>query len=373
MQKIPDTFCPDKWESLSVNFNYNLAYGCCKATPIKFYKNFEEVMQPQKQNLLLGIKDTSCDYCWLSEQNNGHSRRSDQLQKFDSTRFQDFLEDKVKLSELEISIGNSCNLQCLYCNPKFSSEWEKDITQQPYKLFTDRYNYQIEPKNKNVGINNLELIKTVAHKKLKIVGGEPLYFNKFFDILEQSSAEELSFPTNLMSDQLPKLAASIKKFQKVSITVSIDATKDLAEFLRHGLNWERFWNNVDFIYNNTSAEIHFHSVITNLSIFTLKDFYCLLVDRIQTDPTRYYADMSYCVTPSIQSFETLSKSNREFLLAELTNVESCANIRNFQTVVSALRNTKYSVSKHKEFLSFLEQWEQRRNTTLPYEIKKCLS
>ena len=47
MQKIPDTFCPAKWDELLLNLNYNYAYACCKATPLMFVNNPAEIIEFQ--------------------------------------------------------------------------------------------------------------------------------------------------------------------------------------------------------------------------------------------------------------------------------------------------------------------------------------
>ena len=50
MQKLPDTFCPAKWDELIINTSYNYVYGCCKARPEKFVKDYIEIIDYQKQN-----------------------------------------------------------------------------------------------------------------------------------------------------------------------------------------------------------------------------------------------------------------------------------------------------------------------------------
>jgi len=75
MQKIPKTFCPAKWDELHLNYNYNWAYGCCKATPIVFKRDWHEELDKQKNNLLQDVQDPSCDYCWQVENQGGVSDR----------------------------------------------------------------------------------------------------------------------------------------------------------------------------------------------------------------------------------------------------------------------------------------------------------
>ena len=67
MQKIPDTFCPAKWDEIIINCSQNLVYSCCKATPVNFDKEFKSIIDNQKDNLINGVKDPSCNYCWKTK------------------------------------------------------------------------------------------------------------------------------------------------------------------------------------------------------------------------------------------------------------------------------------------------------------------
>ena len=110
MQKISDTFCPSKWNELNLNLNYNYAYGCCKATPMVYQHNHEEVLNPQKQNLLSGIKDSSCNYCWDVEVAGGVSKRTQQLKKLGKSC-------KIARARLQhfgvLSLGNQVTFELL--------------------------------------------------------------------------------------------------------------------------------------------------------------------------------------------------------------------------------------------------------------------
>ena len=82
MPKIPDTFCPAKWDEIYINLDYNFVYSCCKATPVTVNSNISETLKNQKTNLLSGIMDPSCNYCWDIEEKGHTSRRARYLKKF---------------------------------------------------------------------------------------------------------------------------------------------------------------------------------------------------------------------------------------------------------------------------------------------------
>ena len=198
---ISKTFCPAKWDEILVNLSANYVYSCCKAKPIKITKK-EDIaiaLNQQKQNLLDGIQDPACEYCWKIE-NSGHEspRQYLYLKSFDYSKFENYKDNQTNLKKIEISLGNECNFQCIYCNPKFSSQWETDVKSKPYKIYSDRYFYAVDEKN----INNISdtmqwLGEYKSIEKLEIIGGEPLQNKNFFKIINLVKSKELGFSTNL--------------------------------------------------------------------------------------------------------------------------------------------------------------------------------
>ena len=146
-----NTFCPAKWSEIAINLSAGYVYACCKATPIKIIKkeDISNSLKKQKDNLILGIQDPTCAYCWDIENAGFSSLRHDYLEKFDRTTIDQYINDTVKYKKVEINLGNECNFQCTYCNPKFSSQWESDVKNNPYKIFSDRHFYEINEKNAN--------------------------------------------------------------------------------------------------------------------------------------------------------------------------------------------------------------------------------
>ena len=193
-----DAFCPAKWQEVVVNIPQNYIFACCKSSPIIFDKTtkIEQVflkLDEQKNNLLNGIKDSSCNYCW----NGNEELRRIKLDHWDNT---------FNVRSLELNIGNTCNLTCVYCGPKYSSKWAKDLKDGEYPIFTDNEQY------KNAGItqsmyNVDDLVKLYnlinPTEQLKFVGGEPIITPLVHDVLDKIniSEKEIHFPTSLIYEQ----------------------------------------------------------------------------------------------------------------------------------------------------------------------------
>ena len=376
MQKISDTFCPRKWDELNLNLNYNYAYGCCKATPLTYQHNHEEILNPQKKNLLSGIKDSSCNYCWDVEVDGGVSKRIQQLKKFNHEDYDQYVNNTVSLKLLEINIGNSCNLQCVYCNPTFSSQWEADIKVKSYPIFTDRYIYEIKQKNKKITEKNLDCLTNISHSVLNIIGGEPLINNKFFEILELTNTKNLSFSTNLMVDRstLDQLLSYQHKFQKINISCSLDTTKELSEFARYGINYDKFIDNLIYLLENINSrnKISLDSLMTNTNILKLKEFQILPLALIKQFPDTFKWRLDYCRTPRIHSLEALPDHIRSELISTVEELQQYPNITGCERVLAALHSIKFDAGIFKQFKHFIEEFENRKNIKLPQDIKDIL-
>jgi organic radical activating enzyme len=377
MQKVPDTFCPAKWDELSTNLNYNWAYACCKAKPIKFVKDFKEVITQQQENLLNGIQDDSCNYCWSIENAGGESLRHIYIKNFDKTKFDSYSTFNRQISKLEVNIGNSCNLQCIYCNAKFSSQWEKDLNFKKYPIVTDRYVYESEVKNPSKKTDNLNFIRKINPKRLLIIGGEPLYHKDFLELLEAVNSEEIEFSSNLMVDQkiLDKVINYQSKFKKMIINASIEAVDGTASYLRHGLDADNFFENLRYLLDNSDSartEFKILSLATNISVFEMKDLANKLNQIKENSDKDFTWFISYCATPKIHSFYALPNNTRDFIITNLEQIKTSFKTTGMPVIIDALKTIKFKENIHKEFAYFIREWESRKNISLNPTLKEFL-
>lgn len=366
-------FCPAKWTELNLNLNFNYVYACCKAEPKQFTDDFESVIQIQKTNLSNGIKDPSCNYCWNVENQGGISRRIELLNKFDRIKFEKYITDNKTVDTLLISLGNVCNTQCIYCNPKFSTKWEQDVQLQEYKIFVDRHVYTVDNKEKNVKENNLKYLEEIKHRRLSLIGGEPLMYNNLTKIIDISTAEEFELSTNLnvSTEKIAKLINDLKKFKQATICVSVDSDDELFSFLRYGIEPKLFYKNLDFLLSNkdSNTQIQINTLMTNTSICDIENFY----KKIKPYINNLVWSFAYCKTPRIHSFEALPDHLRANLIDKMLEISEHKNIIRVSTVISALKNIKFNNTVYKEFWNFIDQWESRKNIKLPTHIKNALT
>lgn len=363
---IPDTFCPAKWDELYVSFETNYAYSCCKSPPTHFNEHVLEFVDKERINILKGVQDASCSYCWEVEYNGGKSLRHRHLQNFDPTTFNEYKANpQPKL--VQVTVGNECNFQCTYCNPKFSSKWEQDVRQEPYKVFSDRYFWGIDRKNDSVMEKNIAFLKTFTHiNKLSVVGGEPLFNKKTFELLDAVKADSLQLVTNLSckKETLTKLFKRCDNYETVVLVVSIDATGPIAEFTRYGLNFDEFDSNFRYLLNYRPANL---KVIVNsvMSSITIRDFenFSTYMKQFIGSP-KFEWRVEYCKQPTTQSMATLPDQYKEPIQLAIDNMVQY-NIWGLDTLKTVVSTTPFNKNMHQQMKHFMQEFAKRKKIEIP--------
>jgi pyruvate-formate lyase-activating enzyme len=364
MRSIPDTFCPAKWDELYVSFEMNYAYSCCKSKTTRFENNVLEFVSRERYAMLQGKQDPGCDYCWTVENAGGRSLRHHHLENF-TGNYADYADNTTPPKLVQVSVGNECNLQCTYCNPKFSSLWEQDVRTTPYKVFSDRFFYAIDPKQPDVMDRNIEFLNTFdSIEQLSVIGGEPLFNKKFFQLISTTPAKSLSISTNLAVKQevLDRFIEHCNKFESVDMRISIDATGAIAEFTRYGLDYEQFCSNLHYLIGNAPKHVNISigSVMTSITVRDLENFSKFvtpLLDRISWQ-------IDYCHDPKIQSMATLPDKYKPEILAAINQLEKF-DIKGLAMLKSVVASTAFSRILHQELKHFVNEFSTRKNITLP--------
>lgn len=370
MQKIPDTFCPAKWDELQINLESNFIYSCCKATPVEINDNFNSALNEQKENLLNGIKDLSCEYCWKLERNNLPSLRHFKLKNI-TRNFKEYLQNCDPLV-VEINLGNECNFQCVYCNPKFSSRWQNDVHKKEYKLYSDKFHYAI-PLNfnrKKDKIKNLLENYNKKSKMISLIGGEPFYNKLFFDIIKNLQTPLIEVTTNLSTNKndLMKFFDLTLKFEKVKFNISLDSTGDIAEFTRFGMNYKNFQNNLEFVLENCpkNIDITIKTVCSSTTVLDLSNVKNYIVPLIETFSINWY--INPCHNPKFQSFDTLKDTYKPQILEMLTELKKNNKIGGTDIVKSAILTSKFNKTLYNQLVHFYNEFASRKKIKIPFDL-----
>lgn len=267
-----DTFCVLPWYSKEIGKNPTV---CC-LLPQGY--NINQI----RQDLITGIKTPACNKCWKIEESGGQSRRQQENIFLDYKLDLDL--DKIKQNCVDsnystllyqINTGNLCNQACVSCGSFASTKWaelERKMKIKPVGRF-------------DIDLNNIDI--DYAHaKRIEFVGGEPLYNEKTFKVLEQLMLHNnrdcfVTFVTNgsvkLNKKQLDLLAW----FNDINICLSIDGIGSVFEYMRWPGKWSTLLKNIK--QYQTMSPISVSYTISGLNVF----YYGQTVDWFNSQSLRF--------------------------------------------------------------------------------------
>jgi organic radical activating enzyme len=317
LDAVSPSFCLAKWLQVTVHLGTGKTHSCHhpRAHQVGVYEvehdpsalhNSSVKMNIERQDMMNGVQTSSCDYCWRIE-NSQPDALSDRAMKSAAPWAYKHLDRVAKHGALtpihptylEVSMGTTCNMRCLYCSPEFSSKWEEDVnrhggykvgTQELYNPIWLKANDMLQIKTENGEQNAYEKAfdkwfpDVVPHlHTLRLTGGEPL-LNKstwrVMDDLIQNPRPDLEFaintnlcvPDKLVDQLIETLTALDGKVKTLTVFTSAEAVGKQQEFARDGMDWDRFTTNVNRIITQTKARITFMTTINVLSVPTFVDF-----------------------------------------------------------------------------------------------------
>lgn len=284
-------FCLAKWTQVTMHLHNGLTHSCHHPTPHKIplveIKNNPSALHNTKykkykrKEMLNGVRPAECEYCWKVEDNS--KLFSDRVFKSEEPWSAPYF-DEIKNSRwnedfnpkyVEVAFSNACNFKCSYCGPMFSSKWVEEIEKFGGYPTTDSFNNleQIKAEgnlpyrysDENPYVNAFWEWWPDLYRDLhtfRITGGEPLLSKdtwKVLDyIIEQPTPNKnlhlainsnLGVPDNLI-DRLIEKINKLEKENRVKdfvIFTSVDGWGKHAEYGRHGLDFDKFWKNIDKI------------------------------------------------------------------------------------------------------------------------------
>jgi organic radical activating enzyme len=316
MDKKHPTFCLLPFTHISSTNDGNYRACCCSeeiviakddGTPYNMRRDSvvevwnSEHYKKLRLDLLNGVKNPTCEYCWNYEAGGAYSKRqkTNDEKHFMYPDYDIFIEDALANNgalstpptDLDIKVGTLCNLKCIMCYPGSSSlhaDEQEEMIEKGIelpgllKLFDNRvktFNLKLEehnPKDLDVDpiVSNLDpSLKQAIH--MSLVGGEPLVNKTTTRILEQcvekGYAEQmmLQIITNL-SVINPKTIKLLEQFKHPMLCISYDHIDSAKfNFIRYPADYATFKQNFETIWENPKIE---KKLSTTWGIFNIFDF-----------------------------------------------------------------------------------------------------
>lgn len=148
------------------------------------------------------------------------------------------------ISHLDIRFGNSCNLQCISCHSYSSSSIASEAKEM--------HEQNILPLHDVLDITNFnwaseETINQITKfpiREIYLTGGEPMMVKHLPQLLERLDSDVMiRFNTNGTLWN-PTLERILKRFKKVSMSMSLDAASEKIHYIRYPSDWKTIKYNV---------------------------------------------------------------------------------------------------------------------------------
>lgn len=437
-------FCLAKWTQVTMHlqtgFNHSCHHPTAHKIPLEEIKLNPKALhntryKKEKRNeMLKGKRPQECDYCWNIEDNS--TSYSDRIYKSHEP-WSDPYFNEIKNSRwdedfnpryVEVSFSNICNFKCSYCGPSYSSQWLQEVKQQGGYPTTPEFNsYKDMEISNTLPILHSEYNPYVEafwewwpelYRDLhtfRITGGEPLLSKDTWKILdyileEKTPNRELKFAINsnlgvddsLVNKLIEKLSIMIneKRVKEVIIFTSVDGWGKQAEYIRNGLNFNKFWSNIHKLLKALpKLTITIMSTYNVMSPFSynelIKNVYN--VKREYSNRERFWLhplilDTSYLRHPKHQSVKLLDDQQKNLILDNaktalyygvtvfdnqhmgMTETE-IRKIKRIHDWVISSKNEDVSADRN-NFVKFVNEHDKRRGTnfeeTFP-ELFKSIS
>jgi hypothetical protein len=250
-----ENFCAAPWAGLSLDPD-GQAKMCCISLHRVALNEFDQAKTNTdfveiRQAFIQDQQHPNCQTCWTCEQgaSGWESRRS--IYQYDY--FHDLTDNsKFRLEHLDLRWSNTCNLNCVYCSPTFSSKWAE--------LESVKTKFRISPKITDADLANLRV--------LQLAGGEPMLIKENLDILSRvnklNPEVAIEVTTNLTQILNNPIYKMLQNFTNVSFVVSFESTGAKFEYIRNGAEWNLFRKNLDFLAMDF-LDIQFNMVYFPLS------------------------------------------------------------------------------------------------------------
>lgn len=317
----------------------------------------------RRKEMLEGKRPVECEYCWNVEDNSNRfsdrvfkSAESWSLPFYDEIKNIDWREN-YNPKYVEVSFSNACNFKCSYCGPAFSTIWMEEIEKFGEYPTTDKFNSPnwLKDENKKPILQREynpyvdafwewwpELYKDLH--TFRITGGEPLLSKDTWKVLDYiienktpnknlniAINSNLGVPDKLIDKLIEKVSKICDegKVKEFIIFTSCDTWGEQAEYIRHGLQFNKFWDNVNKLLTKCSrVNLTFMSTYNALSIPNyhklIEGVYKLKMEYGSSD--RYWAsavflDTSYLRYPKHQTVQVLPQkwSENIYNQAQLTD------------------------------------------------------
>jgi organic radical activating enzyme len=319
-----NTICRDLWGYPVIELVRPKIRTCCKRQGTVISQNQLDELgtdvflnlpstQQERLDMMSGKQIKGCDVCWSLENKGLKSFRSNELdfqfhfnndvgEPIHWSKFRPFeklIEDKETLitsnmpNKIDLSLGTFCDQKCIYCNSDYSTQWETED-----KAFGKYLNSPTEfIRRDSISINSqtidgyyekfVEWFDTVYQhlERIALMGGEPTFSPLFIPLIDHLISRlkikshpncTISIVTNLnwkknVLEKILYLKSEIPNI-KIVLEISMESVGEKAEYIRTGVSWSRFLDNLNIVAAIDGIEIVLLPSMNALCVSSILDY-----------------------------------------------------------------------------------------------------
>jgi len=374
----------------------NKVFPCCIADSTKpiastTSESIIKMMNTEeyKQLRLRMLNDEPSDICqrcydvellgtWSLRQSQNRVRGNNNLHLVNQTKDDGSIEE-FKLKYMDIRFSNICNMKCRSCGPSCSSLWAQEYKERHGEvMLRDRFglNKIVVTNNENDDLWEKLLPYLDDVEEVYFAGGEALITPEHYRILDYWLSKgktdvKVTYTTNFSVFKFKDKTVLDywKQFPNVEIYASLDASGDLAEYMRKGTIWKDIEENALMIKREV-PHVRFE-ITPTISLWNVHQFPAFHKDWIDKGLLSKAEQMRLNILtgPWFASILILPNAYKEELLpmyrAVMNDESYSINIRNaYRTVLNTLKSGEENKGGIQEFFDFNYKLDEHRKESL---------
>ncbi len=337
-----------------------------------------------RKDLLEGIENPACEFCWKKERQGLGSHRTfnnqNNINLLNRITFNlDGTLDNNDIGYWDVRGTNLCNMKCIMCDAGLSSLWNEEALKNkdnPDYNFTSHGDKAVIYANDR----SLEPLENILERHIDkaqqfyFAGGEPLISPIHWRILEMLVERKmfhvkLTYNTNLLKLQYSKWNAlkMWENFNEVNICASLDAVGSRAEYSRTGTVWSTVDKNFREIMQQRPTQTGLSPTVSILTIGGMNELF-EWADDCNVNPHRIKLD-NILAGPQWLNTDILSNQSRQEYWNQFKHqAKKCGNWKVMEQRLQADINEHTQQENRLNFKRNIQILDKVRNTNI---LEKC--
>lgn len=378
--------CSKMFTDVNIKIPNSIIKNCCKSRDFLISED-----EMKSSNLILEnseyirrktsmVRDNElpsqgCDTCLRTEDNHFFNLWNEwDIQDYDAERDEKLITED-NFTTFEFMLSSVCDLKCIYCHPKDSSSWAKELG---VPMHEGDENW------KNTILSQLyELLEKKQFQDdttyyFFFSGGEPTYnpetlvmIEKILDIVHSKTDNPvivISTNANTKPKVLDKYIDLVRKYNNIQwiFDCSIDGVGEICEAIRYGIQWGRAIENIERLIVEPNVKIRISPTLNLYSVPTLEEFFSFFIDlferhgQLAEDNFNTNMAQEMAMTPAFLPKEYKKYFNSSIKICEEMGVKK---IHKHLIRVQSMVGTKHNDENKEKVRAQFEYFKQKRPDT----------